>query len=207
MGQEYLLYGAKYLRETFQGDGSSRNLQLLMFPLVTMCDFEIRSFAKNIPYSVQCNLPINIYNAKIFLVVWYWLALTASLNMLVFAYQSVQLLPKLRFNCIRNMLKSLDIYDVKTDKKSLDNFVFDYLRADGYLTLKMIEKNSSQITSAMVLQRLWTEYKYDTEDPTSSHPSPALPSWRSRASGSPAAPLYRRSPHLHCNGHATVLPL
>lgn len=202
MGPDYLSYGVDYLKDTFKGAGP-RSLQLSMFPLVTMCDFEIRSLGKNLPYTVQCNLPINIYNAKIFLVIWYWLVVTVSLNLIVLTYQTILLAPLFRHRHIKNILKSLDIYDRNTDRRCVENFVFDYLRIDGYLTMRMIARNSTQIISAMVLNRLWTEYKYYTEEVPSGHPSPALPTWRNPTLHQQ---ITKRHTYAHCNGHATVLP-
>jgi len=61
-------------------------LEIRIFPKVTLCDFEVRSIGKAIPYTVECNLPINIFNAKIFLILWYWLVLIQIINIIGFAY-------------------------------------------------------------------------------------------------------------------------
>lgn len=169
MGIEYLTYGIDTLLDTFRG---SQLLQLRMFPTVTICDFEIRSLAKNVPYTVQCNLPINIFNAKIFLVLWYWVTLNALLNIFVFLQQIILLFPQCRLRYIKNLLKSLDAFDRQKDKQVVNEFVFDYLRVDGYIAMRMIARNSTQVASAMLVKKLWTDFRNNHSDCES------LPKWQ-----------------------------
>jgi len=51
------------------------------FPRVSMCDFKIRQSTNVHSYTVQCVLPVNMFNEKIFTVVWFWLFFMAVVTL------------------------------------------------------------------------------------------------------------------------------
>lgn len=157
MGTEYLEYGIRRVSDIYyHGD---LNVESKMFPRVTICDFEIRTLARHKPYTVECNLPINIFNGKIFLLVWYWVALVAVTNVIVFVYQVITFTAKHRYTYFEDMLLSLELYNSETERSTLQRFVYKYLNTDGYLAMKLMAYNANDLASAYVVKQLWTIFK------------------------------------------------
>ena len=63
LGAKFYWYGLEIIRKGFYGQEIEA---IERFPRITMCQFNIRTLGDNVqPYSVQCLLPINIYNEKV----------------------------------------------------------------------------------------------------------------------------------------------
>jgi len=79
LGQDFHLFGIDVLRAMIAGYDWTTSSR---FPRVTLCDFRVRRLANVQRYTVQCVLPINLFNEKIFLFVWFWMATVAALTAL-----------------------------------------------------------------------------------------------------------------------------
>jgi hypothetical protein len=73
------------------------------------CNFAVRNLADNIhTYTVQCSLPINLFNEKIFLIIWFWLYFTTICTLFGFLYWiSSFLYPKFYKSHIKRYLSSM----------------------------------------------------------------------------------------------------
>ena len=106
LGTEYHLYGVQFVHDLVAGRWPLSTET--RFPRVTLCDFELRRMGSDHPYTVQCVLPINLFNEKIYTFMWFWFALVA----LATAGSFVRWLwvVGLRFNRIHYVRRHLKVY-------------------------------------------------------------------------------------------------
>lgn len=130
------------------------------FPRVTLCDFRIRQLQNIQDYTVQCVLPINLFNEKIFVFLWFWFVLVAiitGLNFLLWFYRS--LFRRNRVQIIKKYLKIQDKLRTETDKKICRKFADMHLRDDGIFVLRIVQKNSNDILLTDLVTRMWEIFK------------------------------------------------
>ncbi|CAF0901433.1 unnamed protein product [Rotaria sordida] len=131
-----------------------------IFPLSVYCDFNVVKIGQPTLYTVQCLLPMNVFNEKIFTIIWFWLVFLTIVNL-----KSVLL------TIIRNSSRHfnyayianyLNLYSKKERFKRqflVKHFIFDYLSGDGVLILRLISENISDLLTSEVVNELWNEYK------------------------------------------------
>ena len=159
LGDGYHLYGLRVIRKFFGSEHKWSTSE--RFPLVTMCDFDLRKPNENIQtHTVQCVLQINLFNEKIFIFQWFWLVfvLCASLcNIFLWIYRSCAEREKYRY--VRHHLKSV-LKHIPTDHKLyLRQFVDNFLKTDGILVMRIIGANGNDLVVAEILKDLWTLFK------------------------------------------------
>lgn len=130
------------------------------FPRVTFCDFDVRRLGNIHRYTVQCTLPINMYNEKIYMFLWFWMVLIAIVTALgFFIWFARAILAGDRRKFIHNHLrmggKELD----KGDKQDLVIFVNEYLAQDGIFVLRLIAHNTNSINVTEITCSLWEMFQ------------------------------------------------
>ncbi|CAG2214609.1 inx [Mytilus edulis] len=130
------------------------------FPRVTLCDFVIRQLSNHHRYTVQCVLPLNLFNEKIFIFLWFWLFLMAFLTFFNFAsWLYYTLFKENRTRYVKKYLNLCNEISTGFDKKLARKFADDYLRNDGIFVLRVIEKNSSGMVLCDLVISLWKLFK------------------------------------------------
>jgi len=81
LNAKYVTFGAdmaRYMADNIDWTEES----YVAFPRVTLCDFKVRGQdMKNAhSYTVQCVLPINLYNEKIYIFLWFWMVLVGVVS-------------------------------------------------------------------------------------------------------------------------------
>ncbi|KAK2172383.1 hypothetical protein NP493_963g00068 [Ridgeia piscesae] len=159
LGTEYNMYGFAVIRDLITGTEWTAAAR---FPRVTLCDFQIRQMGTIHPHTVQCVLPINLFNEKIYIFLWFWMVFVATATclsflrwiwVLAFRYSRVRYIRK--HLLIMNKLNRDDDRDAKLSYK----FAELYLRQDGVFVLKLVAKNSTDLVVADIVSALWDNYR------------------------------------------------
>lgn len=158
LGFEYNMLGFRILADVFRGV----EWEATPFPRVTLCDMNIRRLGNVHRYTVQCVLPINLFTEKLYLFLWFWMVIVAILSFIEFfqwIHRVVVWFPQ-RKNYIKKHLEiaKKTFEDDDIDPEMAEGFVNDYLRQDGVFILRLISRNSSNIVSTMVIDKLFKEY-------------------------------------------------
>jgi hypothetical protein len=109
---EFTNYGWQALQKMLSGE---QLFESPTFPRVTMCDFMVRRLGSNVHwYSVQCNLPFNMYNEKIFFGIWLWLIILIISNFISIISWVISLRPSVQLATINRYLKISLILEIRT---------------------------------------------------------------------------------------------
>ncbi len=166
----------RYLTNTYNHESS----ESVYFPKVVMCDFSIREFGHpnfSHRYSIQCVLPINLYNQQFFTFLWFWFLILFIANCWALVQWANRMLPKSRRRYINRRLNMLQYFkdlnqatsvlmkprgifgrrkSVSIEaKKQKRRFIDDYLKFDGVFVLRMVSILTSEVIGTELLHELW----------------------------------------------------
>ena len=157
LGTDFNFYGIDVLTQLGTGSDWTASPR---FPRVTMCDFKIRRLGNVQRYTVQCVLPINLFNEKIYLFIWFWMVFIAAMtvfSLLLWAMRCVFRKDRQRY--IKKHLNLLDKLKNENDKKMVPKFVHQYLRQDGVFVLRLVGHNTNAITVTEFVCSLWDSFR------------------------------------------------
>ena len=157
---DFHVYGFSVFTSLLLGDESPANR---LFPKSTMCDFQVRAMGNVHRHTVQCVLPINFFNEKIYLCVWIWFFLLGVLTLCDFIrwlYRFAS--PFSRIEFVRHYLRSAKSYESEVSEKvrsqNLRKFVVHYLCQDGVLTLRLLKANANGLAVAELIAELYNHF-------------------------------------------------
>uniref|UniRef100_A0A914ZLU6 Innexin n=1 Tax=Parascaris univalens TaxID=6257 RepID=A0A914ZLU6_PARUN len=163
---KYQWYGIGVIQDILSGSewGSSG-----YFPRVSLCDFTVRQVGNIQRYSVQCVLVINMFNEKIFVLLWFWFMILTVCTIFSFLYWFILL----TFPCFSRWFisHSLELSEMKFDPdtraKEVDRFVSCYLHHDGIFVLRMVTIHAGVIFGTDLVLSLWNAF-YGIEEKVAS---------------------------------------
>lgn len=157
LGRDFISYGFEEMTALAMGEDFISSPR---FPRVTMCDFKVRFLGNVHRYSVQCALPINLFNEKVFLFIWAWILLLLIISVIgFFVWVFRAMLPSDRVGYIVNHLRLQGRTDYDSNVTSAYDFTHRYLKQDGVFILRLISHNTNAITVTDITQALYKKYK------------------------------------------------
>ena len=139
-----------------------------------MCDYKIRQNTNVHRYTVQCVLPINIFNEKIFTIVWFWLLVVGVFTVVGLLGWLCRLIYwPAQYRYVRRQLAGAAALGSTThvdavavglaptepgSKTDMRRFADVYLRRDGLFVLRLVAKNAGDLVSTELLAGLWNAY-------------------------------------------------
>ncbi|CAH8631760.1 unnamed protein product [Heterobilharzia americana] len=143
------------------------------FPRQTYCPVHVRQLGtKNNVFTAICALPVNMFNEKIYIFLWLWIAVvtvvtTGSLfvwlirlsiqnrqNSYIRNYLIISIHSQL-LDAFQNHSLSCDGCNVDADDPRIDNFILEFVRNDGFFLLRMIRDNAGDVVTAEILNQWW----------------------------------------------------
>lgn len=164
-GFQHYGYGFDFLKRIFTRDDYSRLDQA--FPRITFCDFKIRNMGDNMhQHSVQCALPINLFNEKFFILLWFWLVVLTFITFLnIFGWFKYffYFYRKNLFAKYLNTHKKLNTSEKETDM--LGSFVNLYLGLDGAFVIAILRRNGNHLTTSEIVCAMFAKFKSEFTKP------------------------------------------
>ena len=163
MATEYNLYGFEVIESLVANRPMKESPR---FPRVTLCDFEIRQLQNLQRWTVQCVLPVNLFNEKIFIFLWFWFCMVAFLAAFsLVKWIFYQIFQNNKVQYIKKHLKIVNEINSNFDKKLCAKFSQEYLRNDGIFLMYMISKNSTDMVVTDLVKELWTIFRQKHKPP------------------------------------------
>ncbi|CAH8868229.1 unnamed protein product [Trichobilharzia szidati] len=106
------------------------------FPRQTYCPVHVRHLGpKNNVFTAICALPVNMFNEKIYIFLWLWIAVILD------AYQNHSL--------------TCDGCNIDIDDPRIEHFITEFVKNDGFFLLRMIRNNAGDVVTAEILNQWW----------------------------------------------------
>ncbi|OWF52220.1 innexin unc-9-like [Mizuhopecten yessoensis] len=166
LGNRFYIYGYEVIRGFLRGDDWTVTER---FPRQTLCDFDLRQLNNVHRWTLQCVLPMNLFNEKFFIILWFWYTMLTFLNILnVCVTLCIAVFPFQRSKFIKKYLQMAGIYERNHLQKTRINlFIHGHLKQDGVYILKQISDNANTVIVQDIIEKMWKLFlkRYDRAGP------------------------------------------
>jgi len=155
-----LLHGAKVV-DTLVRNGSW--IQNPIFPIKTVCTFEAEQQGNPLPYTLECIIPVNLYNDKffaLFTVAFPVLIALVVISIVRWFYDNSQVGRRAFVKAHLEVPLALD----SSSSGDLSLFAEEYLRRDGFFCLSMMKMNVGRDVVESVLEIMWDQFQDELQE-------------------------------------------
>lgn len=156
IGRAFVDFGWKTAKKYWITSGEH---ETSLFPRNAFCDYYDRNNLGNNWHNttVRCVLSINAFNEKIFVFIWFWLALLAIATFANLIYTLIfVIIPTRRRYYLQCLLKcAYDRGKCPPSNVSIDVFLLDLLQNDGVLIFRWIESHAGAIIAAEICKEMF----------------------------------------------------
>ncbi|VDP21139.1 unnamed protein product [Heligmosomoides polygyrus] len=130
------------------------------FPLEVGCNYTKMENNNNLHLSsIQCMIPLNYINEKLFLFLWFWIMILIMITMAnIVMFVSSIVNRSQREEAILGLLRENDEKPFNDKHNLISKFVHGFMGADGVLLTRFITAKAGSLACRDVVQRVWTKY-------------------------------------------------
>ncbi|CAF1597812.1 unnamed protein product, partial [Didymodactylos carnosus] len=117
-------------------------------------------------YTIQCVLPVNMLNEKIFIILWFWFVYVILDNIIEFLIIIKQIIDKRgklqyikRLCNINNGRTDISSDNNDIEQRIIQKFTFNYLMGDGFFIIRLLSKNVSEMVAADVVANIFKNFR------------------------------------------------
>ncbi|OAF67535.1 Innexin unc-9 [Intoshia linei] len=166
LNTDYHMHGIEIIKALLEGREWRSEKR---FPRVTFCNFEIKTLGNVQRYTVQCVLPINLFNEKIYIIIWFWFILVTILSFVSLSSWMFEIISvKVQNRYVNRQLSAVGVL-TRDHQINIKKFCKFYLKTDGIFIIRLVAKNAGDLIAAEILSGLWSIYArenniYDSRD-------------------------------------------
>lgn len=151
LGGEFTTYGLRVIDFMNQEPEERHDPMIRVFPRMSKCIVRKYGSSADIErISVLCILPLNVFNEKIYVFIWFWFVALSVLTGLIVGYRVVLfLVPKLRVLVLKTVAKTTPMKDLQV--------IMDHSQIGDWFLLYTLGRNAEP----MNFKRMLMEYSFN----------------------------------------------
>ncbi|KAM7537444.1 hypothetical protein Aperf_G00000071786 [Anoplocephala perfoliata] len=154
----YFFFGYRLLDDLLKGKAWT---ETQIFPRVGACRPTLYQVSTTNSYFVQCVLPINMLNEKIYVFLYFFLGSVVIIQVLSIPLWIFRISAFRQKHFIKRFLKMADVYDRNSQelRDLIDRFISEFLRQDGHFLLRMLSMNAGDLITVEIVCCLFGNYR------------------------------------------------